>query len=285
MCLRLELRAVRAAITELRDAIKQHAEEVRATQQTDNKENVSTKPIPVIVSYDEQTNTGQNSQNTTQKQIATWTKRAVYAACFYAAIAAWQGCEMRKATIAATASATTAQEQLVDGERPWVGFGQSEVITRQEFIPNQKTAHLTVEYKLLNYGHSPAYVFIHSHIKDIGNNKDRNWLGNTLNEECKIAKQTLKTNRPLTLLPNVPTSYTIVYDGADGQDTVGVEHMGEIDEQYGFNDHTATNVGCIAYQSTSDSAIRHTPFTAFFYFKDRKTLPEINGPYVIGEAN
>jgi hypothetical protein len=116
MRLRVELRAVRHAINELRSAIENHSEAIHATEKASDETQKEPKTIPVLVSYDEQINTGQNRQNTTQDKIAFWTRGAVIAAIIYATIAALQWCEMHR-QLSDFEDAQAAQLIIVDSEK------------------------------------------------------------------------------------------------------------------------------------------------------------------------
>jgi hypothetical protein len=141
MRLMVELRAVRHAINELRSAIEKHSEAIHAAQKTSNETDKRPKPIPVLVSYDEKTNTSQDRQNTTQDKIALWTRGAVIAAIIYATIAALQWCEMRKATVATEIAANAA----VSASRAWmVPVGE------------RKSNPATINFVWKNAGKSPA---------------------------------------------------------------------------------------------------------------------------------
>src|ERR1700740_861036 len=92
--LRVEFRAVKTALNELRQAIQQHSESVHATQEAQQHANRPRNPMPVVVSYDdktvEYTKTQDDREYRTQNSIKNWTKAAVIAASIYAAIAAFQ---------------------------------------------------------------------------------------------------------------------------------------------------------------------------------------------------
>lgn len=111
--LRLELRAVRRTIDELRRAIEDHSKAIHSTEEAQRHTNPPRQPMPVIVSYDEQAtrdaNAEQKRQYCIQKSIRNWTRAAVIAAIIYATIAAFQWCEMRKVTRATQIAAEAAR--------------------------------------------------------------------------------------------------------------------------------------------------------------------------------
>lgn len=107
--LRRDLAAVRTWIEKLCNAIKKHSEAIYSAQEAQRKHDAVQKPIPVVVSYDQQTIEDQKGQYGTQDAIRKWTKRAVIAASVYAAIAAYQGIQMKKATKATEKAAAAAQ--------------------------------------------------------------------------------------------------------------------------------------------------------------------------------
>lgn len=145
--LRIELRALRHAINELHTALEKYSEAAHSTQDTGNKNHAILKPIPVTVSYSEQANAGQDRQNTTQEQIAKWTKRAVYAAIFYATVAAWQGYEIHTAT-------QVSQKAISDNEA-----AQAAHLVIKSFdvtiVPGENFV-MDVKYSIINVGHSVA---------------------------------------------------------------------------------------------------------------------------------
>jgi len=151
--LRIELRTLRHAIEELRSAMHHHSETVHATQERKEQAREIVQPVPVIVSYGDQTikdTDAQNyGQNRTQKSIRNRTAAAVIAASLYAGIAALQWCEMRKATKAA-------QGQLAlmrDADRPWIDI---DISITSPLIYNGKVVQEMFTFIPTNIGRSPA---------------------------------------------------------------------------------------------------------------------------------
>jgi hypothetical protein len=138
-----DLNGLRERIEELSSAINEHSKTLRAAEEASRAYETVPKPVPVLVSYDQQTSGDQNRHYAIQKKIARWTKGAVIAASIYAAIAGLQWCEMRKATRAsqeavgaAQSAAHTAQTSLTESvesfrldERAWVEIGRIDKTT------------------------------------------------------------------------------------------------------------------------------------------------------------
>jgi hypothetical protein len=144
--LRIELRALRHAINELQVAIEKCSEATHSAQKTGNEDDALPKPIPVKVSYSEQSDAGQDRQNTTQEKIAKWTKGAVFAAIFYATIATWQACEMRNSTEVNRAA-------LVATQRAYIGVTGLN-IERSQYNP--KLVTYFVSPVIVNTGNTPT---------------------------------------------------------------------------------------------------------------------------------
>src|ERR1700723_1884454 len=120
MGLRIEIKALRHAINELRVAMEKYYETAHPTQKTSNEDDAIPKAIPVTVSYSEQANKDQERYHTTQESVRKWTRGGLIPAVIFAAIAALQWCEMRSATSAAWKSVGEIQRQTRLDERPWI---------------------------------------------------------------------------------------------------------------------------------------------------------------------
>jgi hypothetical protein len=151
----LQLRALRSAIKELCDAVQEHSKTIHAAQEAQQEAGETRKPMPVIIAYDDQTirdtKDENNRQHGTQNSIKNWTKVAVIAASIYAAIAALQWNEMRKATVAATSSATTASDAMHRGQRAYLVFHHATLVKPPKV---KEELHATVD--LENSGETPA---------------------------------------------------------------------------------------------------------------------------------
>jgi hypothetical protein len=99
-----------------------------------------------------------NARKDHRERRKLWIEFAtLLAVVIYAAAAFWQGCEMRKAAVAAKKSADTAQESnritrnaLELGQRPWLAFGGSPTI-------NKRGKNIWyIDFEIQNFGHSPA---------------------------------------------------------------------------------------------------------------------------------
>jgi hypothetical protein len=156
-----ELNTLRLRIEELSSAIEKHSKAIHAEKESQNENGVPTKPLPVIVAYNEQTindnKAYKNREHCTQEAIKKWTKRAVIAASVYAAVAALQWFQMREATgaadqsaKAARAAARVAQRQLELSQRPWLAVANSPSLGQ-----NDKHAWI-IDFEIQNFGHSPA---------------------------------------------------------------------------------------------------------------------------------
>lgn len=148
--LRLELRAIRHAIEELRTAIQSHSETVHAAQEAQQQADKSRKPTPVVVSYDDKTvkNTKceNNRQYRTQNSIKNWTKIAVIAASIYAGIAFLQWLKMSE-------SNRISRESLESVQRAFVSFQHFD-FGRAPNADGTHTWHTGAAYE--NNGTTPA---------------------------------------------------------------------------------------------------------------------------------
>lgn len=164
--LRLELRAIRSAIEELRKAIEEHASTIHATEERERYEHSARKTVNAVVAFDDKTVRDTQAENERQYRTQRSIKHAAWsafaAAVIYAGIAAYQAKEMRRATIAAQRSADAAYTEL----RPWVkitdlklrdGGGPIKTLMFHQFpggplIP----PFLQVNVSVVNVGHTVA---------------------------------------------------------------------------------------------------------------------------------
>ena len=155
--LRVELRAIRVAINELRGAIGRHSDAVHSAQEGDRDRSSSPRHVQAIVSFDEETKRESKIENDRQYRVQSWIRWAGWcafgAAVIYAAITAFQWSEMRKATKAATEAAHSAAQQLELSERPWV---DADISIDGALVFDRDGAHIPLKIVLRNSGHSPA---------------------------------------------------------------------------------------------------------------------------------
>ena len=155
--LRVELRAIRVAINELRGAIDRHSDAVHSAQEGDRDRSSSPRHVQAIVSFDEETKRESKIENDRQYCVQSWIRWAGWcafgAAVIYAAITAFQWSEMRKATKAATEAAHSAAQQLELSERPWV---DADISIDGALVFDRDGAHIPLKIVLRNSGHSPA---------------------------------------------------------------------------------------------------------------------------------
>lgn len=103
--LRRHLDAIRTSLEELRDAIQEHSKGVASEQQN--------RQVNAVIAYEgtaAEARNDANRQYSIQRSIRNWTRGAVFAASIYAAIAAYQACQMRKATQATEIAAAAAKK-------------------------------------------------------------------------------------------------------------------------------------------------------------------------------
>jgi hypothetical protein len=186
--LRLELRAVRRAIEELRRAIQGHSEAIHAAEETQRHTDPPRQPTPAIISYDEQTTrdakTEQNRQYGIQKSIRNWARAAVIAASIYAAIAALQWHEMRKAT-------DTARDTLIRSQRPWlVNDGEATFMVDSS---NEDSVSLSFTFHVKNFGPSPALDVgygLHPFVRNVSDKP--NLFDEARTQACELADGMVK---------------------------------------------------------------------------------------------
>src|ERR1700747_167869 len=92
-----------AWLREIEDAIQKKSSADNQRQEREEGKQPTPKKIEAIFSFDEETKATSKTEHQENKSIQisirNATRGAVIAASVYAAIALWQGCEMRKATI------------------------------------------------------------------------------------------------------------------------------------------------------------------------------------------
>jgi hypothetical protein len=176
--------------------------------------------------------------------------------------------------------------------RAWIGMKESKeesgtAVMKGSFVRIGNVVNVTLQYRMTNQGHSPAQIYIHAEIKDFY--KDDPDLAAKAEGECAIAR--LQFTDRLTVLPDAPTIYAIVYDGKtyDGKtsDKSGTEHMGKIiipnyDPADINKEHIFSNYGCVVYRSAGDADFHQTPFKAYLSLQGESS---INGPFLIGHAD
>jgi hypothetical protein len=139
-----------------RKEIRQAVAEEREPTKPESASDRTVMPWDVLSPHDQamqEARQERDKQYRTQEGIRKATICAVIAAGVYAAIAAFQWCEMRDATIAATSTARTAAKEFELSERPWVDAGIS-LVGPLKFDENGARVNLNIA--LRNTGHSPA---------------------------------------------------------------------------------------------------------------------------------
>jgi len=152
--LRRELTAIRTRIEELRDSIQEHSKAIHAAGVSKRNEDSTVKTVHAVIAYDDQTlrdtQREYDRQHGNQNSIRWAAWFAFGAATIYAAIAAFQWREMRKATeyarisaVAAQIAATSAQSALESQQKSFQIDQRPYVITdgMPQFVtlPNVKT--------------------------------------------------------------------------------------------------------------------------------------------------
>ncbi|MGB8542747.1 MAG: hypothetical protein WCD49_14030 [Candidatus Acidiferrales bacterium] len=141
-------------VKEVKKTLQENTKAIDAEKEQTYQQNISPKSIVAEVHFDENTikaaSTEDKRRDTRQKEIRNATRAAVVAACLYAAIAAWQGSEMRKASIAATRAANTADKTMVLDERAWVA------VTAINGTKPEIGKKLTFTVHFIDTGKSPA---------------------------------------------------------------------------------------------------------------------------------
>ena len=204
--LSLRLVAIGKRIEELCKAVQQNSKVIHTAQEAQQQTEKARNPTPVIVTYDDQTVRNTKDENDrqyiTQNSIKNWTKVAVIAATIYAAIAALQWCEMRKATNAATTAANVAAKQLDVSERPWARIGIS---LSGPLVIDRNGLKMTTKIVMQNSGNSPATtILMESRMRvssgwpDIQITNERNLLCEDLKQRAIINENYLETLFPGT---------------------------------------------------------------------------------------
>lgn len=155
--LKAELRAVRTAINELCTAIDKHSAVMHAAEEDNSVKPSRAEPTKAVISFDEPTKTDSKAEHNRQYAVQNSIRWAAWfaflAAFLYAGIAAFQWCEMRRATAAATQATRIASQQLEFSERPWV-YGAVSLSGPLTF--DQGGAEIPLHISLRNSGNSPA---------------------------------------------------------------------------------------------------------------------------------
>jgi hypothetical protein len=155
------MRRLLDAVKDIRQALRKQTEVLRAENLTqDNRDNIPAE-IRAEVRFDEQTGREARVERDRSFRVQNSTKRATWAAVagafIYASIAAWQGCEMRKATKAATSAATSAAQQLDLAERPWV---KMDINLDGPLVIDKNGMTVGLRVLMQNTGHSPAVAIL-----------------------------------------------------------------------------------------------------------------------------
>ena len=124
--MRIELRAVRHAINELRSAIDKHSEAIHASKEGDRNKPSATQSVRAVVAFDDKTVGDTKTENDRHYSVQNSIRRATWlafiAAAIYAFFAAWQVCEMRIATAQVTRQINdfeAAQRAVLAPEATW----------------------------------------------------------------------------------------------------------------------------------------------------------------------
>jgi hypothetical protein len=122
--LRLELRAIRSAIEELRGAIEEHSRTICAQKEAEKDKEVPLKSKQVIVSYDDETVRDSKEENERQYRIQRSIKWAAWcafgAAVIYAGIGVFQWRQMRRQTRISSDTLRQSTESFRIDERAWI---------------------------------------------------------------------------------------------------------------------------------------------------------------------
>ena len=206
------LSAIGERLEEIRRTLKEYTEAINANQKAHDERQKHPQVMPVLVSFDEGANAAQNAQNSTQQTIARWTKRAVFAAIIYAGIAAWQGCEIHRAT-------STTQQQIRDSED-----AQSAQLVIEDFKPKLTEGKpgqgllVDGEITVTNGGATVA--------REIYPNVGSGWSARALPDMWKNLARLKPIPNPAgpSILPNHSVSYSI-HDQLGDWEEVKAGHM------------------------------------------------------------
>ena len=280
--LRVELRALRLAINELRDGIAKRRDTVSTAEKEWRDKPSPIQSVKAVISFDEDTKRDTKAENKCQYSAQNGIRKATWcafgAAVIYAGLAAWQACTFSRQLRTQEEQLATQRTEFTAENRPWIGLEQTPGSHNvKDFGPDGDKAKVTMIYQLSDEGRWPAAVYVAARIEDIGHVDP---TPTQLEQECAKARQGL-VGSPLTILPNLTSPYALAYDGK--KSNFGSEHTAEFEVPHGVKGRIFTNYGCVAYRSTADSSVGYTPFKAFLDFG--KPEPEItNGPFVTGGA-
>lgn len=184
--------------------------------------------------------------------LGTWL--AFAAAATYAFIAARELCTSQK-------QLEEMRAQNIILARPFIGIDsskqegkeQASIVVFGKTLLNGKNMKINLRYSLTNYGHSPAYVWVYGEFVD---NADNKAIQDATGSICHIAWsafQEQKKQWTWMILPGVPVSYDILYDGHSPEPFA--EHMEPWD--YSTARRTdgrvvPTNLVCILYKQANE---------------------------------
>jgi hypothetical protein len=155
------LRRILEAVKDVKKAIQEHTKSVHAAEEGERDKKPCSEVVHRIIAFDDKTvsdvRADSDRQHSTQNSIKLATWCAVVAAIIYASIAAYQGCEMRRATratekaaIAAKNSANISKQTMHVDQRPWMN-----VIVGQ--TPLQDGSPIVMQVRIINSGKTPAF--------------------------------------------------------------------------------------------------------------------------------
>lgn len=151
------MRRLLEAVKDIKQALRKQTEILQTENQSEEKKSNIPTEIKAEIRFDKQTredsSAEQNRTYDVQNSLRWATWLAFGAAAIYAGIAAWQGGEIRKSTIASSSAAETAKQALIRGQRPWVGPENEPNVTLNK--TNEGIQSL-IAIPIRNYGLSPA---------------------------------------------------------------------------------------------------------------------------------
>jgi hypothetical protein len=204
----------------------------------------------------------------------------------YTCISHKQWCAMEQAV-----NATNRQIDME--QRPWMALDDKSGggITAVQPYGNQSKylfevkdnrGYVTLEYKLENWGHSPARVLIEAEIVKHGQFQGKE-LSDELNRLCAQGKTEMQSNpRIWTVIPDSPMPYDVQFDG--GKSDSFAEHMPPAEIDPYDPKAVLSNIGCIFYQDISSGEPHQTPFIALLTVDD-PAHPVLSYVFTIGDAN
>ncbi len=174
----------------------------------------------------------------------------------YTGIAAWQLCEMRKATRAATKSADTAQDTLIRSQRPWLVNDGPATYKVGSVYKAQDSAGVNFSFSVKNLGPSPALdagFGVQPFVRTSGDTRD---FEGARKQACQLADGVVNVNSQ-TIFPQQIVDY-----GTGGF----IPNFSKV--------RTVLFYGCIAYRDQFDTkhTTHHTTFCVVGPIKEPHSL-------------